>query len=64
MKDNIENSWAPHLGFEPLPSAQQAGILPLDHSAAFGKNKTGMGTFASLSSLILSLIADTVSLIS
>ena len=31
MKDGIENSWAPHPGFEPPPSAQQAGALPLDH---------------------------------
>ena len=34
MKDGIENSLAPHPGFEPPPSAQQAGTLPLDHSAA------------------------------
>ena len=34
MKDGIENSWAPHPGFEPPPSVQQAGALPLDHSAA------------------------------
>ena len=27
MKDDIENSWAAHLGFEPPPSVQQAGIL-------------------------------------
>ena len=33
MKDGIENSWAPHPGFELPPSAQQAGTLPLDHSA-------------------------------
>ena len=35
MKDSIENSWAPHPGFEPPPPAQQAGALPLDHSATF-----------------------------
>ena len=35
MKDDIKNSWAPHPGFESHPSAQQDGILPLDHSAAF-----------------------------
>ena len=33
MKDDIENSWAPHTGFKPLPSAQQTGIVPLDLSA-------------------------------
>ena len=27
MKANFENSWAPHLGFEPRPPVQQAGIL-------------------------------------
>ena len=27
MKANFENSWAPHPGFEPRPSAQQAGNL-------------------------------------
>ena len=27
IEDNIENSWVPHPGFEPQPSAQQAGIL-------------------------------------
>ena len=37
MKGGIENSLAPHPGFEPLPSAQQAGALPLDHSAASTK---------------------------
>ena len=31
MKDGIENSWAPHPGIEPPPSAQQASALPLDH---------------------------------
>ena len=35
MKASFENSWAPHLGFEPRPLAQQAGVLPLDHSAAW-----------------------------
>ena len=39
MKEGIENSWAPHPGFEPPPSAQQAGALPLDHSAAWGAVK-------------------------
>ena len=34
MKAKFENSWASHPGFEPRPSVQQAGILPLDHSAA------------------------------
>ena len=33
MKDGIENSWVPYPGFEPPPSAQQASVLPLDHSA-------------------------------
>ena len=33
MKDDIENSWVPHPGFESPPSAQQAGILLLSHSA-------------------------------
>ena len=33
MKVNFENSLVPHPGFEPRPSAQQAGVLPLDHSA-------------------------------
>ena len=32
MKDNIENSWAPDPELEPLPTAQQASILPLDHN--------------------------------
>ena len=27
MKDDFENSWAPHTGFEPPPSVQQAGTL-------------------------------------
>ena len=35
MKDDIEDSRAPRPGFEPPSSAQQAGILPLDHSAAY-----------------------------
>ena len=35
MKDGIENLGLPHPGFEPSPPAQQAGTLPLDHSAAY-----------------------------
>ena len=40
MKVNFENSYAPHPGFEPIPgpSAQQAGVLPLDQSVALNKS--------------------------
>ena len=34
MKDDTENSWAPHQRFKPQSSVQQAGILPLDQSNA------------------------------
>ena len=32
-KVNFKNSWAPHLGSNAGPTAQQAGILLPDHSA-------------------------------
>ena len=33
MKDDVEESWPPRLGFELMPPVQQDGILPLDRSA-------------------------------
>ena len=35
IKANFDNSWVPHPRFEPRPSAEQANVLTLDHSAAY-----------------------------
>ena len=35
IKNGIETSWAPHPGFEPPPSEQQAGMLPLNSVSCF-----------------------------